>query len=78
MPVAAPYFAKISMTARIYDVTPYTAEPDDNDFELGLAIDQALKKAKLDAPPSTAKGIDAIRLMSEGYTCGEISYIKTP
>ena len=56
----------------IYDVTPYTAEPDDNDFELGLAIDQALKKAKLDAPPSTAKGIDAIILMSEGYTCGEI------
>ena len=56
----------------IYDVTPYTAEPDDNDFELGLAIDQALEKAKLDAPPSTAKGIDAIRLMSEGYTCGEI------
>ena len=39
---------------------------------------QALDKAKLDAPPSTVKGIDAIRLMSEGYTCGEISYIKTP
>ena len=42
-----------------YDVTPYTA-------------DQALDKAKLDAPPSTVKGIDAIRLMSEGYTCREI------
>ena len=37
-----------------------------------IAIDQALDKAKLDAPPSTVKGIDAIRLMSEGYTCREI------
>lgn len=55
-----------------YDVTPYTAEQDDTDIELGIAIDQALDKAKLDAPPSTVKGIDAIRLMSEGYTCREI------
>ena len=55
-----------------YDVTPYTAEQDDTDIELGIAIDQALNKAKLDAPPSTVKGIDAIRLMSEGYTCREI------
>ena len=37
-----------------------------------IAIDQALDKAKLDAPPSIVKGIDAIRLMSEGYTCREI------
>ena len=42
------------------------------DYYGGLAIDQALDKAKLDAPPSTVKGIDAIRLMSEGYTCREI------
>lgn len=36
-----------------YDVTPYTAEQDDTDIELGIAIDQALDKAKLDArhPP---------------------------
>ena len=39
---------------------------------MGIAIDQALEKAKLEAPPSTVKGIDAIRLMSEGYTCKEI------
>ena len=43
-----------------YDVTPYTAEQDDTDIELGIAIDQALDKAKLDAPPSTVKGIDAV------------------
>lgn len=55
-----------------YDVTPYTAEPDDTDIELGIAIDQALEKAKLEAPPSTAKGIDALILMSDGYTCKEI------
>ena len=55
-----------------YDVTPFTAERDDTDIEMGIAIDQALEKAKLEAPPSTVKGIDAIRLMSEGYTCKEI------
>ena len=55
-----------------YDVAPFTAERDDTDIELGIAIDQALENAKLDAPPSTVKGIDAIRLMSQGYTCKEI------
>ena len=55
-----------------YDVSPYTAETDENDLALGIAIDQALEKAKLEAPPSTVKGIDAIRLMSQGYTCKEI------
>lgn len=55
-----------------YDATPFTAERDETDIELGIAIDQALEKAKLDAPPSTVKGIDAIRLMSQGYTCKEI------
>lgn len=55
-----------------YDVTPYTTEPCNTDIELGIAIEQALEKAIQDAPPSTAKGIEAIRLMSEGYTCREI------
>ena len=55
-----------------YDVSPYTAEADENDLALGIAIDQALEKAKLEAPPSTVKGIEAIRLMSEGFTCREI------
>ena len=31
-----------------------------------------MEKAKLEAPPSTVKGIDAIKLMSRGYTCREI------
>lgn len=55
-----------------YDVTPFAAASDDTDIELGIAIDQALEKAKLEAPPSTVKGIDAIKLMSRGYTCREI------
>lgn len=55
-----------------YDVSPYTAEADDNDLTLGIAIDQALEKAKLEAPPSTVKGIEAIRLMSDGFSCREI------
>ena len=55
-----------------YDVSPYTAEADENDLALGIAIDQALEKAKLEAPPSTVKGIEAIRLMADGFTCKEI------
>lgn len=55
-----------------YDVTPFAAESNDTDIELGIAIEQALEKAKLEAPPSTVKGIDAIKLMSRGYTCREI------
>lgn len=54
------------------DVIPYTTETNDTDIELGIAIGQAMEKAIQDAPPSTAKGIEAIRLMSEGYTCREI------
>lgn len=55
-----------------YDVSPYTAEADENDLALGIAIDRALEKAKLEAPPSTVKGIEAIRLMADGFTCREI------
>ena len=55
-----------------YDVSPYTAEADENDLALGIAIDQALEKAKFEAPPSTVEGIEAIRLMAEGFTCREI------
>lgn len=66
------YSTRRQANETIYDVTPYTAESDKTDIELCIAIDQTLNKAKLEAPPSTMKGIDAIRLMSEGYTCKEI------
>ncbi len=54
------------------DPLPFLPETDDTDIELGISIKQALEKAKLEAPPSTAKGIDALVLMTEGYTCKEI------
>ena len=59
-----------------YDVSPYTAEADENDLALGIAIEQALDKAKLEAPPSTVKGIEAIKLMADGYTCREKMCIR--
>lgn len=37
-----------------------------------MDVDEALRIAKKIAPPSTVKGIQAIQLMSEGYTSREI------
>lgn len=57
------------------DVTPYiSSEPENGEFLCGLRIDlsQALSSARKEAPPSTAKGIDAMILMSHGYTSSEI------
>lgn len=59
----------------VADVTPYiSAEPESGEFMSGLRMDlsQALSSAKRDAPLSTAKGIDAMILMSWGYTSSEI------
>ncbi len=60
------------------DVTPYVAtasETSEEMFEFRMDIDNALNTAKFDAPPSTAKGIEAIRLMAAGYTSNEIGEI---
>lgn len=57
------------------DVTPYiSAGTEDGEALSGLRMDlsQALRSARRDAPPSTAKGIDAMVLMSQGYTSREI------
>lgn len=57
------------------DVTPYiSSEPENGEFLCGLRIDlsQALSSTRKEAPPSTAKGIDAMILMSHGYTSSEI------
>ncbi|MCM1500370.1 MAG: sigma-70 family RNA polymerase sigma factor [Clostridium sp.] len=59
----------------VCDVTPYiAAEPEISEemFDFRMDIDAALNTAKLDAPPSTVKGIEAIRLMAAGYTSSEI------
>lgn len=54
------------------DVIPYICEPIGEMSELKLDVDQAIQTAKSSAPPSTAKGIDALVLMAKGYTCREI------
>ncbi len=57
------------------DVTPYKkVETENGEFLSGLRIDlfQALSSARREAPPSTAKGIDAMVMMSQGYTSSEI------
>lgn len=56
------------------DVMPFTAEPElpENLQDFRMDIDEALRIATETAPPSTVKGIKAIRLMSEGYTSREI------
>ncbi len=51
------------------DVTPFTAAEPELPEELQdfrMDIDEALRIATETAPPSTVKGIKAIRLMSEG------------
>lgn len=69
--------ALIYSTRRIGVETPYETlpmAPEDYDelATVGYDMEDALKKAEADAPPSTAKGIRALKLMSEGYTCKEI------
>ena len=59
----------------VADVTPYiNNEPEDGAFRSGLRMDlsRAFSAARKEAPPSTAKGIDAMILMSQGYTSREI------
>lgn len=55
-----------------YETLPMLPEGTDEPTTVGYDLENALKKAEADAPPSTAKGIRALRLMSEGYTCKEI------
>lgn len=57
------------------DVTPFIAAEPEQSEEMQvfrMDIDKALYIAKETAPPSTVKGIQAIQLMSEGYTSREI------
>lgn len=51
---------------------PYHRENSDQFFETAMALNEALDKAEAAAPPSTVKGIRALRLQVKGYTCREI------
>lgn len=57
------------------DVAPYMPAGQEISEELSdfrIDLEQALSRAKEQAPPSTAKGIEAMKLMAEGYTSREI------
>ena len=57
------------------DVTPYLPAEQEVSEELSdfrMDLEKALRLAKEKAPPSTAKGMEAMRLMAEGYTSREI------
>ena len=59
----------------VADVTPYiNADPEAGEFqsELRMDLERVLCAARKAAPPSTVKGIDAMILMSQGYTSSEI------
>lgn len=54
------------------DEIPEQMEAPDPFSSTAMALETALERAEAAAPPSTAKGIKALRLMAQGYTCREI------
>lgn len=54
------------------DEIPHQEEAPDPFSEMAMVLDAALDRAEAAAPHSTAKGIKALRLMAQGYTCREI------
>ena len=69
------YATRRQVNETICDVMPYiAAEQEVTEEIIGFHIDieKAIIQAKADAPPSTAKGIEAMCLMAEGYTSSEI------
>ena len=69
------YATRRQAVESVCDATPFMPDTDAYAEELSvyrMDVYQALETAKKKAPPSTAKGIDALCLMSRGYTCREI------
>lgn len=69
------YATKRKARESICDVTPFVAAEQEvpetlSDFRID--IERALAAAKAKAPPSTSKGIEAMQLMSAGYSSREI------
>lgn len=54
------------------DTLPLMPQESDELSALGYDLEESLNKAEAEAPPSTVKGIHALRLMSQGYSCKEI------
>ncbi|MDO5123683.1 MAG: sigma-70 family RNA polymerase sigma factor [Eubacteriales bacterium] len=55
-----------------YETLPEMPKEIDELSGIGYDIEEMLDKAEAATPPSTAKGIRALRLMSQGFTCREI------
>lgn len=58
------------------DVIPYITTNSDTSEEssnLRIDLERMLLQTKKEATPTTAKGIDAMRKMAEGYTSGDLS-----
>ena len=69
------YAARRQAKESACDVTPFAATGQEVPEELSvfhIDIEKALAAAKAEAPTSTAKGIEAIRMMAAGYTSREI------
>lgn len=57
------------------DVTPYMPaeqEVSEEQSDFRMDLERIMNHAKAEAPPSTAKGMEAMKLMAEGYTSREI------
>ncbi|MBQ1736457.1 MAG: hypothetical protein II038_16640, partial [Lachnospiraceae bacterium] len=62
-----------STELQILDRPGAAAVPDPiEQILLRAELHTGIRKARESANPSTRKGIDALLLMAEGYTCGEI------
>lgn len=69
------YSTRKQAAETVCDVTPYTAaneEKDESQLDLGMDLRQLLESAGAEAPPSTAKGLEAMCMMAKGYTSHEI------
>lgn len=69
------YATRRQTTEIACDVTPYVGDSEEfREDAIAFQVDacRAIEQAKASAPPSTAKGIEAIMLMVQGYTCKEI------
>ncbi len=51
---------------------PAEQEASEEQMDVRVDLEQALRQAKAEAPPSTAKGIEAMEQMAQGYTSREI------
>ncbi len=56
------------------ELEPYMLEVPAENYEY-MGLYEALERAKKDAPESTAKGIEALIMFADGYSCKEIGSV---